>query len=110
MLGDYELHIKTELEHTMTMRASTLCNKIRFDGLQQQNTTIECNTAMVGNTIILKRTDKGYLRLFELYPIGNFSFKCTQLSYPNKKKLNDKHIYIRRCFFKRSKTREQNIK
>nr|XP_022302954.1 uncharacterized protein LOC111110654 [Crassostrea virginica] len=67
----------------MTMRASTLCNKIRFDGLQQQNTTIECNTAMVGNTIILKRTDKGYLRLFELYPIvclpnhyGPFCAKC----------------------------------
>nr|XP_022302580.1 receptor-type tyrosine-protein phosphatase T-like [Crassostrea virginica] len=67
--GNYELHIKTEIEHTLTMRASTLCNKIRFDGLQQQNTTIECNTAMEGNTIIVKRTDEGPLRLYELHPI-----------------------------------------
>lgn len=84
MLGNYELHIKTEIEHTLTMRASTLCNQIRFDGLQQQNTTIECNTVMVGNTIIVKRTDEGSLRLYELQPIGNISL-CTQMSYPNKK-------------------------
>ena len=59
------------------MSPSTLCKKFRFDGLPQNKTILECREAMLGETIIVKKTDDGPLSLYELQPIG----KCFSLIY-----------------------------
>ena len=61
------------------MSPSTLCKKFRFDGLQQNKTILECREAMLGDTIIVKKTDDGPLSLYELQPIG----KCFSLIHPD---------------------------
>ena len=75
LIGNYELYI--EKEPTLMMSPSTLCKKFRFDGLQQNKTILECREAMLGDTIIVKKTDDG--SLYELQPIG----KCFSLIHPD---------------------------
>ncbi|XP_078340142.1 uncharacterized protein LOC111110653 isoform X2 [Crassostrea virginica] len=65
--GNYELYI--EKEPTAMMSPSRLCKKFRFDGSQQNKTILECREAMLGDTIIVKKTDDGPLSLYELQPI-----------------------------------------
>nr|XP_022302953.1 receptor-type tyrosine-protein phosphatase alpha-like [Crassostrea virginica] len=65
--GNYELYIKKE--PTAMMSPSTLCKKFRFDGSQQNKTILECREAMLGDTIIVKKTDDGPLSLYELQSI-----------------------------------------
>lgn len=77
LIGNYELYI--EKEPTLMMSPSTLCKKFRFDGSQQNKTILECREAMLGDTIIVKKTDDGPLSLYELQPIG----KCFSLIHPD---------------------------
>ena len=77
MIGNYELYIGKE--PTAMMSQSTLCKKFRFDGLQQNKTILECREAMLGDIIIVKKTDDGPLNLYELQPIG----KCFSLIHPD---------------------------
>ena len=70
-LGSYELHIiKTA---TSIVNGATLCKEFSLSGIRQHQTAIECNRAMLGDTIIIKKTDEGSLRLFEIYPIGTLN-------------------------------------
>nr|XP_022301034.1 scavenger receptor class F member 2-like [Crassostrea virginica] len=65
--GSYELHITTTA--TSIVNGATLCKEFSLSGIRQHQTAIECNRAMLGDTIIIKKTDEGSLRLFEIYPI-----------------------------------------
>ena len=67
-LGTYELHITTK---TISANKTTLCKMFCFsDKIKQHQTAIECDKTILGDTIIVKKTDVGPLRLFEIYPIG----------------------------------------
>ena len=66
-----ELHITAE---DRLMSSSTLCKNITFMGLKQHQIAVECDRTMQGDTILVRRTDSGSLRLFEIYPIGTCFF------------------------------------
>jgi hypothetical protein len=40
------------------------------DFLKQNNKAVECYREMTGDTIVVRRTDDGALRLYEVYPIS----------------------------------------
>lgn len=68
--GQYELHISVG---DTTMSLATRCKSFELPGvIQQQQTTIECDAALSGDTIIVKKMDDGPLRLFEVYPISKY--------------------------------------
>ncbi|XP_056000203.1 uncharacterized protein LOC125656059 [Ostrea edulis] len=67
--GHYEIHVK---DGDLTTSTSTLCRKFSFTGseiLKKNEKALECYTELTGNIIIIRRTDYGPMRLFELYPI-----------------------------------------
>ncbi|XP_056000199.1 receptor-type tyrosine-protein phosphatase F-like isoform X2 [Ostrea edulis] len=67
--GHYEIHVK---DGDLTTSTSTLCRKFSFtvsEILKKNEKALECYTELTGNIIIIRRTDYGPLRLFELYPI-----------------------------------------
>ncbi|XP_062582644.1 receptor-type tyrosine-protein phosphatase alpha-like isoform X2 [Saccostrea cucullata] len=64
--GTYEVHIK---DSDTEMNSITLCQSFTLLGLKEQKKEIECQREMTGDTIVIKRTDEGELRLFEVYPI-----------------------------------------
>uniref|UniRef100_A0A8W8M8U0 Laminin EGF-like domain-containing protein n=1 Tax=Magallana gigas TaxID=29159 RepID=A0A8W8M8U0_MAGGI len=52
------------------MSLATRCKAFELPGvIQQQQTAIECDAALSGDTFIVKKMDDGPLRLFEVYPI-----------------------------------------
>ncbi|XP_056001594.1 uncharacterized protein LOC130048628 [Ostrea edulis] len=64
--GNYEVHIK---EDGAITSSSTMCQNFSLHRIKQQNIALECYKEMKGDTILIKRTDDGPLRLFEAYPI-----------------------------------------
>lgn len=73
MSGQYELHISVG---DTAMSFVTKCKAFELPGvIQQQQTAIECDAALSGDTIIVKKMDDGPLRLFEVYPIS----KCVRV-------------------------------
>ncbi|XP_055999731.1 receptor-type tyrosine-protein phosphatase H-like isoform X3 [Ostrea edulis] len=77
--GNYEVHIK---EDDAITSSSTLCQNFSLHGIKQQNNALECYKEMKGDTILIKRTDDGPLRLFEVYPIicpaGRYGPNCAK--------------------------------
>ena len=67
--GSYELHVASKITST---DGTTLCKNFSFSELKQYRTAIECTRTMQGDTIVLKKTNGGSLRLFEIYPIGKY--------------------------------------
>lgn len=73
LLGTFELHVTAG----NTLRnSSTLCRTFNFSGIKQYQAAIECENAIRGDTIVVKKMDEGALRLFELLPIS----LCIKLS------------------------------
>ena len=68
-LGSYELHVASK---TTSTDGTTLCKNFSFSELKQYRAAIECTRTMQGDTIVLKKTNGGALRLFEIYPIGKY--------------------------------------
>lgn len=68
-LGSYELHVAWK---TVSTDGTTLCKNFSFSELKQYRAAIECIRTMQGDTIVLKKTNGGALRLFEIYPIGKY--------------------------------------
>lgn len=65
--GHYEIHINVG---NTTLSLDTRCKAFKLPGIiQQQQTAIECDAALSGDTVIVKKIDDGPLRLFEVYPI-----------------------------------------
>nr|XP_022296023.1 uncharacterized protein LOC111105862 isoform X2 [Crassostrea virginica] len=64
--GSYELHVASKITST---DGTTLCKNFSFSEIKQYRAAIECIRTMQGDTIVLKKTDVGALRLFEIYPI-----------------------------------------
>lgn len=50
------------------MNLSTLCRRFNFSGIKQFRAAIECENAISGDKIVVKKTDQGAMRL-ELLPI-----------------------------------------
>ena len=70
--GHYEIHINVG---NTTLSLDTRCKAFKLPGIiQQQQTAIECDAALSGDTVIVKKIDDGPLRLFEVYPIS----KCVR--------------------------------
>lgn len=70
--GHYEIHISVG---NTTMTLATRCKAFELPGIvQPQQTAIECDAALSGDTFIVKKIDDGPLRLFEVYPIS----KCVR--------------------------------
>jgi hypothetical protein len=70
--GHYEVHVK---DGNLAINASTLCRSFSFTGsdlLKKNNKAVECQREMTGDTIVVKRTDGGALRLYEVYPISKY--------------------------------------
>ena len=68
-LGNYELHITKDDELT---DETTLCMTLSLPGIKKYYEAIECYKTMLGDTIIVKRTDGTQIRLFEVYPISKY--------------------------------------
>lgn len=66
---------------------STRCKAFELlDIIKQQQKAIECDTALSGDTVIVKKMDDGALRLFEVYLIS----KCVRVfSLPSEINEND---------------------
>ena len=76
-LGYYESHITMK---TISTNERTLCKKFSFsDMIKQYHAAIECDRTILGDTIIVKKTDVGPLRLFEIYPIGKHYHRYSNL-------------------------------
>ncbi|XP_062615730.1 uncharacterized protein LOC134277412, partial [Saccostrea cucullata] len=66
--GNYELHITAE-NQTLPDEL-TLCRVFNLlNPTKAYQNIIECERQMTGNSIIIKRTDEGPIRLFEVHPI-----------------------------------------
>ena len=67
------MHITTK---NISTNEETLCKKFSFpDITKQYQTAIECDKTILGDTIIVKKTSTGPIRLFEIYPIGKHLFQ-----------------------------------
>lgn len=76
-LGYYELHIAMK---TISTNERTLCKKFSFsDLIKQYHAAIECDKTMLGDIIIVKKTDDGPIRLFEIYPIGKHYYHYSNI-------------------------------
>ncbi|XP_052677376.1 cell death abnormality protein 1-like [Crassostrea angulata] len=65
--GHYEIHLSVG---NTAMTLATRCKAFELPGIiQPQQTAIECDAALSGDTFIVKKIDDGPLRLFEVYPI-----------------------------------------
>ncbi|XP_065936979.1 uncharacterized protein [Magallana gigas] len=65
--GHYELHISVG---DTAMSLATRCKAFYLPGMiKQQQTAIECDAALSGDTFIVKKMDNWPLRVFEVYPI-----------------------------------------
>ncbi|XP_055999696.1 uncharacterized protein LOC125656003 isoform X1 [Ostrea edulis] len=77
--GNYEVHFK---EDDAITSSSTMCQNFSLHGIKQQYKALECYKEMKGDTILIKRTDDGPLRLFEVYPIictaGRYGPDCAK--------------------------------
>lgn len=78
LLGTFEFHVTAG----STLRnSSTLCRTFRFSGIKQYQAAIECENAISGDTISVKKMDKGGLRLFELFPISLCTISRIKISF-----------------------------
>ncbi|XP_065936977.1 receptor-type tyrosine-protein phosphatase kappa isoform X1 [Magallana gigas] len=65
--GHYEIHIS---DGNTAMSLTSRCKAFKLPGIiKQQQTAIECDAALSGDTFTVKKMDDGPLRLFEVYPI-----------------------------------------
>ena len=72
------MHIATK---TISTNEETLCKKFSFSDITKQyQTTIECDKTFLGDIIIVKKTDFGPIRLFEIYPIGKHFHNYSNLA------------------------------
>lgn len=68
MSGQYEIHISVG---NTAICLATRCKTFELPGIsEQQQTAIECDAALSGDTVIVKKIGDGPLRLFEVYPIS----------------------------------------
>ncbi|XP_061186793.1 uncharacterized protein LOC133194910 [Saccostrea echinata] len=66
--GNYELHITNE--GVFVSNESTICSEFNLHNPSTKyQIIVECEREMKGNSITIKRTDKGPIRLFEVHPI-----------------------------------------